>query len=230
MRTSESLDVIAPALLAAQSALPPLKKDSVNPHFKSAYLSLEGLLAAVRPALSACGLTIIQSTVDGDDAGLTVVTRILHKGGQWVEGAVRLPLEKPTSQAAGSAFSYGRRYGLEAILGITATEDDDANVATVHTLTTPAKASRPGPERTSKPVPTQPREDVPPPSCPTCDGPMWDNRATKKNPKAPDWKCKDKACDGVFWPGEWPPKAVAVGPADSPPPPDEPPMDDELPF
>lgn len=29
---------------------------------------------------------------------------------------------------------------------------------------------------------------------------MWDNRAGKKNPKAPDFKCKNKSCDGVYWP------------------------------
>jgi hypothetical protein len=36
--------------------------------------------------------------------------------------------------------------------------------------------------------------------CPKCDGGMYDNRATKKNPKAPDFKCKDRSCDGVIWP------------------------------
>lgn len=29
---------------------------------------------------------------------------------------------------------------------------------------------------------------------------MWDNRITKRNPKAPDWKCRDRSCDGVIWP------------------------------
>ena len=38
------------------------------------------------------------------------------------------------------------------------------------------------------------------PACPKCGGPMWDNRAGKKNPKAPDYKCHDKNCDGVIWP------------------------------
>lgn len=38
------------------------------------------------------------------------------------------------------------------------------------------------------------------PACPKCSGPMWDNRAGKKNPKAPDFKCRDKNCDGVIWP------------------------------
>jgi hypothetical protein len=39
-----------------------------------------------------------------------------------------------------------------------------------------------------------------PPPCPKCQGEMWDNRVGKKNPKAPDFKCKDKGCDGVIWP------------------------------
>jgi len=46
----------------------------------------------------------------------------------------------------------------------------------------------------------------PEPRCPTCNGEMWDNRASKTNPRAPDFKCKDRSCDGVFWPGQWPPK------------------------
>ncbi len=29
---------------------------------------------------------------------------------------------------------------------------------------------------------------------------MWDNRASKRNPRAPDFKCRDKSCDGVVWP------------------------------
>ena len=37
------------------------------------------------------------------------------------------------------------------------------------------------------------------PHCPKCGGPMWDNREGKKNPKAPDFKCKNKACDGAIW-------------------------------
>ena len=37
-------------------------------------------------------------------------------------------------------------------------------------------------------------------ACPKCQGRMWDNRETKKNPKAPDFKCRDTTCDGVVWP------------------------------
>jgi hypothetical protein len=37
-------------------------------------------------------------------------------------------------------------------------------------------------------------------SCPKCGGRVWDNRLTKRNPKAPDFKCRDRSCDGVIWP------------------------------
>lgn len=36
--------------------------------------------------------------------------------------------------------------------------------------------------------------------CPKCGGRTWDNRTTKRNPKAPDYKCRDKSCDGAVWP------------------------------
>ncbi|MDB4876182.1 MAG: Rad52/22 double-strand break repair protein [Gemmatimonadetes bacterium] len=38
------------------------------------------------------------------------------------------------------------------------------------------------------------------PSCPKCGGRMWDNRISKRNPKAPDFKCRTRSCDGVVWP------------------------------
>ena len=38
------------------------------------------------------------------------------------------------------------------------------------------------------------------PTCPKCNGEMWDNRESKKNPRAPDYKCKSAGCEGVIWP------------------------------
>lgn len=54
--------------------------------------------------------------------------------------------------------------------------------------------------------------DAPPP-CPKCQGDMWDNRVGKRNPKAPDFKCKDRECDGVVWPSR---EAVAAALANMP--------------
>lgn len=40
---------------------------------------------------------------------------------------------------------------------------------------------------------------APVPPCPTCNGPMWDNRTKKQSPNSPDFKCKDKACGKGVW-------------------------------
>lgn len=42
--------------------------------------------------------------------------------------------------------------------------------------------------------------DIEAASCPKCGGRMWDNCRTKRNPKAPDYKCQSRSCDGVIWP------------------------------
>jgi len=65
--------------------------------------------------------------------------------------------------------------------------------------------------------------DVDAVSCPKCGGAMWDNRLTKRNPKAPDYKCRDRNCDGVVWPARSNESATEVdqkehaGQAEAPP-------------
>jgi hypothetical protein len=43
---------------------------------------------------------------------------------------------------------------------------------------------------------------------------MWDNRLSKRNPKAPDYKCRSRSCDGVLWPPR--PSGEASNAGDSP--------------
>lgn len=45
----------------------------------------------------------------------------------------------------------------------------------------------------ARPAPA-PAPQVEVPACPKCGGQMWDNREGKQNPKAPDFKCRDKNC------------------------------------
>ena len=88
------------------------------------------------------------------------------------------------------------------------------------------------------------------PSCPICGGAMWDDRLSKRNPKAPDFKCKDKpkerggpGCEGIIWPprsgpSPYPAPTPRAGgrsnlsgpPPDDAPPPIEPPPFDDTPF
>jgi hypothetical protein len=147
MRHSEQLDKIAAALCAAQAKIGPVVKDSTNPHFKSKFASLGAVTEAIRPPLLAVGISVLQSTTDEDDSGFCIETMLLHTSGQWLASRVRMPMDKPTAQGAGSAITYGRRYGLAAALGVVADEDDDGNAATTHNVerATDRAASRPAP-------------------------------------------------------------------------------------
>jgi hypothetical protein len=49
--------------------------------------------------------------------------------------------------------------------------------------------------------------------CPKCGERMWDNRISKRNPKAPDFKCRDRSCDGVLWPPRSTASVAAPDPA-----------------
>jgi hypothetical protein len=57
-----------------------------------------------------------------------------------------------------------------------------------------------------------PVSTTPVPNCPTCNGPMWDNRAKKQSPKSPDFKCKDPKCNKAVWENDKPKaQAAAAG-------------------
>ena len=128
MQTTEIADLAA-ALAKAQAQVEGAKKDSTNPHFKSAYADLEAVWAACRKPLTDNGLCIHQRCCRDDDGQSKLVTRILHSSGQWIEdGGIPLLVDKGSMQGLGSALTYARRYGLMAAVGI-APEDDDGNAA-----------------------------------------------------------------------------------------------------
>lgn len=123
-----SLGALAKALAAAQSELEDAKKDAYNPHFKTRFASLASVRAAITPTLSRHGLAVVQTNEPHGDAGVCVITTLLHESGEWIRGRLFLPVLKKDPQGFGSALSYARRYALAEIVGI-ASDDDDAEVA-----------------------------------------------------------------------------------------------------
>jgi len=95
----------------------------------------------------------------------------------WVEmdgdGKYAKPLEDPQ-------LSYIRRYDRPGA----------GEISTATNGASPAAAT----------VPASLLTDMEIVSCPKCGGRMWDNRLTKRNPRAPDYKCQNRSCDGVIWP------------------------------
>ena len=115
-----------------------------------------------------------------------------------------------------------------------------------------APRRRPRRARRGRGAPAAPVDATGMPLCPICGGAMWDDRASKRNPRAPDFKCRNKprerggpGCEGVIWPARdgspspYPPSArdARHPPPQAPPPWDGPPLDDgpppdddDLPF
>lgn len=105
------------------------KKNAKNPHLKSNYANLESFLDAIRPALEANGLIIIQNAIDGDSMDvLKLETTIMHESGEYMSSVMPMPVAKKDAQGYGSAMTYARRYSIAAMFGI-AQADDDGNAA-----------------------------------------------------------------------------------------------------
>lgn len=136
---SEQINELAAALAAAQGSFLPIKKsknvevsgttkDGKPYRYKYAYAPLDEILNATRPALSANGLAIIQTTKE-DSGGTLLETSLIHSSGQWYKSYKGLGRwDKP--QEFGGSLTYYRRYEISTILGVSSEEDDDANGVT----------------------------------------------------------------------------------------------------
>jgi hypothetical protein len=128
LNKSDGIAELAAALVAAHAEIKGVVKSATNPFFKSKYATLDAVVDAVKPPLLAQGIVVVQGVQDAAE-GVAIETMLLHKSGQWLSSTLRLPASKEDAQGYGSAISYGRRYGLMAICGVPA-EDDDGNAAT----------------------------------------------------------------------------------------------------
>jgi hypothetical protein len=124
METQKLYEALAKAQGEMQNAI----LNKVNPHFKSKYADLPTIRDATIPTLAKHGLSVTQFTRI-HESNLVLVTRLAHSCGEFVEGEYPLPFQVDKPQAMGSAMTYARRYGLAAMCGIAAEEDDDANAA-----------------------------------------------------------------------------------------------------
>lgn len=137
-RQSEALNELAAALNQVQKSVLAAKADSMNPFFHSRYADLAAVWAAVREPLTKAGLSIVQLPQAGDPDVVTLETVLMHNSGQWIASTITMRPVKQDPQGVGSCLTYARRYGLAAMVGITVTEDDDANAASTPKAAKPA--------------------------------------------------------------------------------------------
>jgi hypothetical protein len=150
IQTSEQIDAISAALVKAQADIENIAKTGKNPHFKSSYATLADVLDELRPKFAKHGIYIMQAAINGEGATIGVSTRLLHSSGQWIESTLYVAPIKFDAQGAGSTVTYLRRYGLMAMAGVGA-EDDDGEAA-VGRPQAPARTN--GATRTASAPPT----------------------------------------------------------------------------
>jgi len=111
------------------------------------YMTLDDILAIVRPALAAEGLFLWHDPRIIDNRFLEVHCHV-SDGEYTLSNRVTLPIafsEKGNqAQAMGSLLTYGKRYSVCALLGISADVDDDAQ-ATTSNDTAPEAPQKPKP-------------------------------------------------------------------------------------
>lgn len=176
MQQSPTIERLARSLVAVQKALKPVPKSSTNPHFNSKYASLDSIMEMARPILAANGFALIQgspkpiSDAEGRITAVSLETTLLHESGEWISNYIILPVgtvavkdkagnvigAEPTAQTAGASITYGRRYGLSALLGITSEEDDDGTRASEQH---PRKAARGQPRQNAPQQAAKPAQE-----------------------------------------------------------------------
>ena len=119
-------------LLEAKKEIGKVAKNAKNPHFKNTYADVNALIEAVEPILHTHGLLLLQPIIEGN-----VVTQIIDvESGQSVESSLPLP-QGLNPQQLGSAVTYFRRYTLQSLLSLQATDDDGNDASKTPTPVAP---------------------------------------------------------------------------------------------
>ncbi len=128
---SSEIGELAGAMAKAQGAMSNGTKDKAG--YGYSYLELSAVLDIVRPALSANGLSVIQTHELNRLARKPSVithTTVMHSSGQWMKSSLDIPIHEmkqlSVAQMLGVCMTYGRRYSIQALCMI-AGEDNDAS-------------------------------------------------------------------------------------------------------
>lgn len=151
LQTSESIVNLAKALVDTQQELKQPFKDKNNPAFKSQYVPLESVTESITKTATKYGLAFSQFATTDAEQNVSITTVVFHESGEFIQypaltlkpskqrvvidteyvngKRVNIYSNEITPQSIGSCITYGKRYSLSAIFGITSDKDDDGNEA-----------------------------------------------------------------------------------------------------
>lgn len=132
---SAHVNDLAKALAEAQASIEQPAKNRVakvtsrkgtGSSYEYRYADLSDVIEAIRAPMSKHGLAYTQAVfpVAGKSC---LVTTLLHQSGQWIRSVYPLP-GAMSSQEMGANLTYGRRYSLCALVGISGETDTDGAV------------------------------------------------------------------------------------------------------
>lgn len=131
MKSSESLDLFAPAFVKMQVDIVDAKKEAKG---RFPYADMQGIHEAMKPIMKKYGFAYSQlgaSSATDNPNEVTIETIIMHESSQWISGTLSMPVDMSATQgnlaqAFGSIVTYCRRYSILAALGMTSFDDDGA--------------------------------------------------------------------------------------------------------
>ena len=130
MIQSEKIDLVSSALVKAKKSIRNVKPDKQGHGYK--YADLVTIIDMSTPILLDNDLVVTQNIINENDGQVGIETILLHSSGQYIGGAFVLPItDLPRGnlvQGMGASITYGRRYALAAILGISSDEDIDGKL------------------------------------------------------------------------------------------------------
>ena len=130
MKSSQHTDLLFTALAQAQAKFTVLKKKVQGHGYK--YADLKEGVEMIRPKLKEHNLFFSQ-TVRSEGNNVEVSTLIGHSSGQWMQSDyLKIPgihnKRNNSAQDMGTVITYGKRYCLEATLGLVSEEPDTDGV------------------------------------------------------------------------------------------------------
>ena len=148
---SEPCNELIAALVKAQAKMknPPRTRTvkvttKAGGSYSFKYAPLDTIIDHVRKPLTENGLWFIQ-TLQQENGKYRLCTHLVHTSGQYIRSDAPLLVDGSGSQAFASGLTYMRRYCLESVLGLCATDDDDANAADGNSVTSVKNRGEPNP-------------------------------------------------------------------------------------
>jgi hypothetical protein len=113
------------SLAKAQGSMQPAVKNARAHH--GTYANLESVIEVIKKYYSPQGLSVTQET-HIEDRVVSIRTHLHHESGHSISSTISSVAKSSLPQDIGSAITYMKRYGLQALCLIPS-EDDDGNLA-----------------------------------------------------------------------------------------------------